>query len=270
MEFLLSSRQRIENRRKGEQNRAMQREFGGHLFDHISRIVPERGSDRGIVTYTPHSRYENRAAILDKYGAGPFCRFRGPAISASPGVYVITVNDKPMYVGECEDVQTRFETGYGNISPRNCFVGGQSTNCKVNHLILESARANAQIDLWFRPELDRKHLEFELIAEIRPAWNGKSGSQKTATAAVSGEYPIQREASSKADQRRRPPGPHADQILNMLSEQSNLCDDCLSAKTRIRPRQQVNQLCRKLQLKNLIRRFLGGCDGCGGFKTINS
>jgi hypothetical protein len=248
----------------------MQREFGGRIFDHISSIVPERGSDGAISTYTPHHRYEGRSAILHKYGAGPFCRFRGPAISTSPGVYVITVNDKPTYVGECEDLQTRFETGYGNISPRNCFIGGQSTNCKINHLILEGARANAQIDLWFRPGLDRKRLEFDLIAEIRPAWNGKSGSQTTATAGIAGEYLIQRESSSKVDQRSRPPGPHADQILNVLSGDSNLCDDCLSAKTRIQPRQQVNQLCRKLRSKNLIRRFLGGCDGCGGIKTVNS
>ena len=175
-------------------------------------------------------------------------------------------------MGECEDLQTRFETGYGNISPRNCFIGGQSTNCKINHLIRGGARANAQIDLWFRPGLDRKRLEFDLIAEIRPAWNGKSGSQTTATAGIAGEYLIQREFRfkkwiSEADRLDQ----HADQnFWNVLSGDSNLCDDCLSAKTRIQPRQQVNQLCRKLRSKNLIRRFLGGCDGCGGIKTVNS
>ena len=29
----------------------------------------------------------------------------------------------------------RYNNGYGRISPRNCFQGGQSTNCRVNNLI---------------------------------------------------------------------------------------------------------------------------------------
>ena len=246
-----------------------QREFAQRLFDHICIILPERERDGTIVTHTPHLRYENSSATLHKFGAGPFCRFRPPALSKRSGVYILTVNGDPRYVGECANLRTRFETGYGNISPRNCFQGGQSTNCKVNQLILETAQANAQIDLWFRPEVDRKLVESDLILELRPRWNGKYFQRETVVGS-SVENPSRREEDSNMDYRSRPPGPHADQVLSALLELSNICDDCLSLKTQIQPRQQVNQICRKLHLKNLIRRFSGGCDHCGGFKTINS
>lgn len=35
------------------------------------------------------------------------------------------------YIGETDNLEKQFRQGYGNISPRNCFKGGQSTNYKM-------------------------------------------------------------------------------------------------------------------------------------------
>ena len=51
---------------------------------------------------------------------------------------------------------------------------------------------------------------------------------------------------------------HRDSVLAALRLSSQpLDDDQLAARTNIRPRQQVNQICRKLYQSGLIRRCLG-------------
>jgi hypothetical protein len=101
----------------------------------IKPLINDRGQ---IMEYYPSTKYNNRAnKKLNKYGKGPFCRFRIPNIINSEGVYIIKVNNDILYVGECENLSHRFNLGYGQISPRNCFVGGQSTNCKINSYILQ-------------------------------------------------------------------------------------------------------------------------------------
>lgn len=44
---------------------------------------------------------------LNRYGRGPFCRFEFPRGWSYGGVYVITVDETPVYVGECEDLSRR-------------------------------------------------------------------------------------------------------------------------------------------------------------------
>ena len=57
------------------------------------------------------------------------------------------------------------------ISPKSCFKGGQSTNCKVNHAILLAAREGERIDLWLHQTDDPRPLEARLIRELAPSWN---------------------------------------------------------------------------------------------------
>jgi len=47
------------------------------------------------------------------------------------------------------------------------------------------------------------------------------------------------------------------------------CDDCLSLRLEIFPRQSVNQICRALYNRGIIFRESGYCDGCGRNKLIN-
>jgi hypothetical protein len=61
--------------------------------------------------------------------------------------------------------------GYGIISPRNCFKGGQETNCRVNNLVYEAASAGLKISLWFLQTGDYKAVESKLRATMEPEWN---------------------------------------------------------------------------------------------------
>lgn len=145
----------------------------GYDFVHVTFIVPERDPRGRLLEFMPQARYRNRLSFpLNPNGSGPFCKFRVRAAPGLAGVYAVTVDGRVTYLGECEDLAERWGSrGYGSIQPRNCFVGGQSTNCKVNHLILRAAQAGASVELWFHGTLDRKAIEAELRRRLKPPWN---------------------------------------------------------------------------------------------------
>ncbi len=88
----------------------------------------------------PQSAYANADELpLHEYGAGPFCYFQIPKIHAQ-GFYLIRVNTAFTYVGECEDLSNRFNAGYGNISPRNCFVGGSRRTVELITISMRKQR----------------------------------------------------------------------------------------------------------------------------------
>ena len=90
-------------------------------------------------------------------------------------MYVILVDDLIEYVGECDDLFKRFGMGYGNISPRNCFEGGQPTNCRINSDILSVFKLKKSIQLYFLETNDRFRIEHELIINLSTSWNKTSG-----------------------------------------------------------------------------------------------
>lgn len=154
----------------------MQRHVEGWAFEFVGEIRPERGEDGCVRRFFPQSRYENpKQLALNRYGDGPFCRFRVATENHRQGVYLLTAADDAVYIGECEDLERRFgPNGYGTISPRNCYQGGQSTNCKVNHRILTAAEADRSVKLWFMETTDRKAMEADLIRTIEPPWNSQT------------------------------------------------------------------------------------------------
>ncbi|MBL8236469.1 MAG: GIY-YIG nuclease family protein [Bryobacterales bacterium] len=150
---------------------SVKRRFSGLEFSAIADIQPERDAAGYIVEDTfqlgPEVRHNN-------YSAGPFCRFRVAQSITSAGVYALTVADRLMYIGECENLAKRYSsTGYGRISPRNCHSDGQSTNCKINALILRHTKAGEPITLWFHQTTEYKSIEATLIQELSPPWNGR-------------------------------------------------------------------------------------------------
>lgn len=160
----------------------MSSNFGGFQFEFVCRIVPEKGFDGNPTEYMPQSRYRNEQNLsLHKYGRGPFCRFSLPMIwQGKMGVYIIIVDGEVKYAGECEDLANRFNMGYGNISPRNCFEGGQQTNCRINHKILELSKKNSLIEVFFHETLNRLEVESTLISRYSPEWN-RTGGKSTGT-----------------------------------------------------------------------------------------
>jgi len=151
--------------------------FGDKIFSHVCNIEPNRLSTNQVEDFFPQSRYKNAKDLkLHKYGSGPFCKFKIPTNYKISGVYLVQVNEKIKYVGECQSLSDRFNAGYGNISPRNCFEGGQSTNCKVNSYIYQEISAGNIVSIWFYSMENtskqlRCDLENKLYNQLIPEWN---------------------------------------------------------------------------------------------------
>lgn len=147
-------------------------QLGDYTFHHICALVPDVKPDGSILEIMPQDSYKNLKGLpLNKYGAGPFSRFRIPKNLDFCGVYAVFVDCDLKYIGECEVLSSRFNTGYGQISPKNCYAGGQETNCRINTLVLQQARAGAKISLWFLATNEHKTIEQELRSTLSTDWN---------------------------------------------------------------------------------------------------
>lgn len=152
------------------------REWNGLAFSLVEAIEPRRDEAGALLEFSHQVPPEIRP---NRYAAGPFCHFRLHRPPRQAGVYVITVSDRLVYIGECENLRDRFgSSGYGKIAWRNCHHDGQSTNCKLNARILEHAKAGQLIELWFVPSEARKRVEADLIAALQPEWNGRQGTYR--------------------------------------------------------------------------------------------
>ncbi|MDG6221877.1 MAG: GIY-YIG nuclease family protein [Candidatus Bathyarchaeota archaeon] len=87
------------------------------------------------------------------------------------GVYILVVNEIPKYIGKTKNLSIRFNLGYGNISPKNCYAGGQQTNCRLNKLILDSTKQGHKIELFFKETSKITEVEEGLIDQLNPEWN---------------------------------------------------------------------------------------------------
>jgi len=146
--------------------------IGRYEFEMVCAIKPERNPDGSIREIMPQSRYRNGGDLsLNRYGGGPFCKFKIPNGRNYGGVYAVVVEGVVKYIGECVNLSSRYNMGYGNISPRNCFVRGQETNCRLNNLILLAAKDGTHPILWFLPTKEYKVVERELRDSERPDWN---------------------------------------------------------------------------------------------------
>ena len=136
-------------------------------------LVPNPASSDGL--YYPQRNYDNKRnhPLLPGISMDtPFCKFQ-PDLPSVSGVY-IWVDQKTgeiEYIGEALDLRSRFNTGYGNISPRNPFVGGQSTNVRMNRFTLQEYQKGNIIEIYYTETDKRKELEAALISSIKPAMN---------------------------------------------------------------------------------------------------
>lgn len=144
----------------------------GYPFRFLQQLIPE--SENGnIREFYPQKDYRNENNLpLLHHGSGSFCRFSIDAPSVA-GVYLWVVEDHILYIGETANLRKRFNMGYGNISPRNCYVGGQSTNCKMNKVVMEYAKMGTPIRLYFYPTDNYKQVELDLLRHISTKFNVK-------------------------------------------------------------------------------------------------
>ena len=116
------------------------------------KICEDRGEIRlDKDSEMPQSRYAKaKQSSLHKYGDGPFCRFGVAKGCRKEGVYILSGGGNELYIGQCQNLEDRWgPRGYGTISPRNCFKGGQETNCRINNLILLTSKSGIELALWF-------------------------------------------------------------------------------------------------------------------------
>ena len=148
-------------------------QIDGLEFESVGPIIPESDRHGNIVEYNRHAEYENKKNLpLDRHGRGPFCKFTlDKRYAQKSGVYAMISDEDILYIGKCVDLQNRFNVGYGNISPRNCFKGGQPTNCRINSNILKRIKRQKEIRLYFLETKCISEIEQRLIAKTRPPWN---------------------------------------------------------------------------------------------------
>src|SRR6184192_3162781 len=120
--------------------------WGRWAFEKVCIIYPEKDGSGNVLEFRPQVHYQNRNGLpLNLYGRGSFCKFRIRNDKRFAGVYVLAIVGEVTYVGECINISSRYNNGYGNISPRNCYAGGQLTNCRINNLIYSNTVAGQQI-----------------------------------------------------------------------------------------------------------------------------
>lgn len=145
----------------------------GYIFHFVDDIRPERDQRGKIIEYKPQNDYEKRDFVpLNKHGHGSFCKFSIKAEEIS-GVYLWVENDEIIYIGEAVNFKQRFNTGYGNISPKNCYEGGQPTNCKMNKVALEESKKGNTISIYFYATPNHKAVEKILLSKIDTPYNVK-------------------------------------------------------------------------------------------------
>lgn len=70
------------------------------------------------------------------------------------------------------NLNDRFSSkGYGNISPRICYKGGQSTNVKMNKVVVSCFKNNKIIKIYYLLSKDHKEIEKYLLKNIKTKCN---------------------------------------------------------------------------------------------------
>lgn len=102
-----------------------------------------------------------------------FCRINIAKEYQTCGVYIWLEEDEIIYIGKTVNFSKRVNEGYGRISPRNCYTGGQSTNCKMNHEIYKIFQRKGNVKLYIIPlnKSEYSKVEKELIEKIPTKYN---------------------------------------------------------------------------------------------------
>lgn len=114
--------------------------------------------------------------FLNDYGDSIYCKFRmvDNQFSEHKGIYVFKNNGQIKYIGRVKgehNFYQRINMGYANISPKNCYIDGQSTNCHVNSIINS---CKGDVNLFILPlGSDEEIIKTErwLINLVKPDWN---------------------------------------------------------------------------------------------------
>ena len=174
-------------------------ELAGYTFKFIQELKPQKTLLGKIYTYDPKGHYEKKdQKPLNRYGEGPFCRVSiSEQYSGVPGVYALFDDNELLYIGQTVNLAQRYNQGYGKIEPVNCYVGGQSTNCKINSMILNKYMSSNHVFLYFLQTKDYDRIERELIRQYKPPYNSQYAEYYEKT---SGNYVAKKEKRFEPEQ----------------------------------------------------------------------
>ena len=105
-----------------------------------------------------------------------FCNFKlEEAKDTDHGVYIWFLDNIMIYIGKTKNLKDRFNRGYGRITLRNIFKGGQSTNCKMNRVVLKNEKSKGNnIEIYFCETKDNgEYLEKQLLEKYKTQYNEK-------------------------------------------------------------------------------------------------
>jgi len=110
--------------------------------------------------------------FLNPYGDETYSKFSIKVHLHEIGLYVYARGSEIVYIGKTTDsIGKRINYGYGNISPKNCYLDGQATNCHLNSLITKCWN---EVSFYFHSEnnpSEINQLERRLINRFQPKWN---------------------------------------------------------------------------------------------------
>lgn len=112
--------------------------------------------------------------FLNPYGDEKYCKFKiiDETVLNQKGLYSYILQGEVMYIGRCRDsFYSRINIGYGYISPKNCYIDGQATNCHINSKINSAGEG---VELWIASlenEIEIIECERILIKKYQPKWN---------------------------------------------------------------------------------------------------
>ena len=134
------------------------------LYDaNITFVFDEETKSFKIIEY---KNVKNHDLLNGIYMDTPFCKFKMTHLSKKSGVYLWVEEGEIIYIGETNNLHRRFNSGYGQISPRNCYVGGQNTNVKMNRIALDHYMQGKTIDIYVCETPYNKFLEMVIPGDI--------------------------------------------------------------------------------------------------------
>ena len=91
---------------------------------------------------------------------------------SATGVYAYFDGNILRYIGRCRDsMKKRVNQGYGKIHPKNCYLDGQATNCRLNALISKTSETISLRMCRIEGSSEIERVESFLIQRHKPDWN---------------------------------------------------------------------------------------------------
>ena len=112
--------------------------------------------------------------FLNPYGDLQYSTFSlaTSEFESATGVYAYFDGNILRYIGRCRDsMKKRVNQGYGKIHPKNCYLDGQATNCRLNALISKTSGTISLRMCTIEDSSEIERVESSLIQRHKPDWN---------------------------------------------------------------------------------------------------